>query len=126
MQNAVREALWTWNHWAGREVLVEGLFADDVRVTMFPCDGSTLAMAPHLDDHGRLSAGVLVCPSIIVRDDEYKTQTMVHEFGHILGFAHDPDNPDSIMYPYMRRDRKPHLTDADMRALNRVYGNRVH
>ena len=46
--------------------------------------------------------------------------TYRHEFGHILGLDHDPDHPDSLMYPYYGDDRI--LTPKDRGALIQRYG----
>lgn len=126
VQNEVRAALWTWNHWAGRPLFEESLFGSDVRVSLLQCiRPGVLAMAPHLTESGRLGAAVLVCPSTIVESPEDQIQILTHEFGHVLGFAHDPLVETSIMYPYARPGQRGHLTDADMRALLRVYGRRA-
>lgn len=122
-QHLARWAMWRWNTWAGREVFLETEWAVDVEVGDYVFGRrSLLGVAPHKTEAGRLAGRVLL--NALMPDGVYE-DVAAHEFGHILGFAHErPDDPrtfDSVMYPY-HRDGYKRLTAADMRALRERYG----
>jgi hypothetical protein len=49
--------------------------------------------------------------------------TLTHEFGHVIGFAHEPDLPSSTMYPDAQpgETSKRALSDNDVEGLCEVY-----
>lgn len=58
-----------------------------------------------------------------VTNPTLKTRVLVHEFGHVLGLAHDPFQS-SIMYPTQPDSEEPdfvRFTDSDQALLNSMY-----
>lgn len=105
-----------WNEWIGREVFVEtdDDVADIVVYTKELWPGIA-GQAQHYKELGRLKAQVLLSPTLV-----RPYRTILHEFGHVLGFAHDRDKEGSIMYPSGEGGLA--LTTKDYVALRRKYG----
>lgn len=62
-----------------------------------------------------------------VTNPTLKTRVLVHEFGHVLGLAHDPFEA-SIMFPTQPDSEEPdfiRFTDADQATLNQLYCTRL-
>lgn len=80
----------------------------------------------HYHDGERLSGEVYV-RSDVESSDRLLFLVLLHEFGHLAGLAHDPDNLGSVMYPITRDDSMDDLmslariTDHDRALLRRLY-----
>ena len=59
--------------------------------------------------------------SIVVIFSAGGPDTLVHELGHAIGLAHDPDDFRSIMYPNNSRPL-PKIQTQDLAVLRRLYG----
>lgn len=104
-----------WNDWMGWKVftLTQDIENADVLVKDEGDGGNTNGFTMWLRMNGKLV-------SFVGLHDNGQIETMVHEFGHVLGLAHDPDNPRSIMYPYSSVRYMPQLEPQDYAILRKL------
>jgi hypothetical protein len=108
-----------WNYVIGREVFLETKYMWHVIVEpSLDCENEYRASARHVREYGTLGGVIDVCS--ILTSSAGGENTYRHELGHILGLDHDPEHPDSLMYPYYSDGRQ--LTTNDREALIKRYG----
>jgi len=107
----VHRTIKVWNQWMGLEVFKyteRGTWADVQVIYGGEPLMPWLAVTVFWTYDHRPHAGIQVFTRGLGAAD-----TMAHEFGHVLGLAHDPNNNRSIMYPNAARV-VPWLTPADV------------
>lgn len=113
----VMQTIEVWNTWLGREVFiwVNHLDEHDVIVQYDPEVSFAAGMASHLMRYNKRPKFYVTLYGLYV----YNTEVTVHEFGHVMGLAHDAGYPRSVMFP--GRTYMPELTRTDCRALVNKY-----
>lgn len=110
-----------WNEALGFEAFVYvGLPMQDPDPDVYvfvndECPPGLNGMAPYFKTETKeKKALVFVC--------EYERwETLIHEFGHVLGLAHDPDNPRSVMHNYGNTRYLTAIEPLDIEILRYLY-----
>lgn len=120
---AAIEAVEIWNAWLGLEMFVYEVTTIDPDVVVLyeglgPPQGDAAALTLFEKRHkdGKQHAIVIVFDAGMSESTAF-----THELGHVLGLAHDKDNPGSIMYPSLRGMISPGIEAQDFRALRHRY-----
>jgi len=118
MEIMTRAAVEEWNFMVGFELFTYKAEDLDAQVILLPGGPHQywLGVARHFkDENGDLFGGIFIFDGGME-----SLSTYVHELGHIVGLAHDPDNIHSIMYPSSARVL-PSLEKKDRDLLRRRY-----
>src|SRR5690606_41223112 len=74
--------------------------------------------------HRFKSAKITISDRILPEFDSLRRRCLLsHEVGHILGFAHDPANPRSVMYPRIVPGCQPLPSYTHIQSLRDLYGS---
>ena len=130
-EELVNAACMRWNHAVDRYVfLYSGIIDDeDTRAFEGRSPGIIIVRLGHEDENSHASltfnpgSGEILAAPIRLRPEITKKseRVILHELGHVLGLAHDPQLPGSVMYP--RAVDKPfEITDPDRELLREWYG----
>lgn len=113
----VLESLAAWNDWLQADVFLATTnpVQPDVEVIVMSDNPVIAGLADHALVDGRVYFKVYIAQKYTARVD-----ILAHEFGHVLGLAHDPGRKRSIMHPgaewYL-----PRLSGNDCALLARKY-----
>ncbi len=97
----------------------------DIRIAATPLSSGDLAIATPFDLNGTWSGDVILNSNVAFSqggaNDLYSV--VLHEAGHVLGLDHQPNDPNSAMYPVLSAVRTG-LDANDVAAIQALYGAR--
>lgn len=99
----INAAMLHWNAVVGREMFVRTATAADVLVKIAPISPDSAGLTGCFYDAttGEINKAIIgLSPGL---ETEIAYRVMVHEFGHVLGLAHDQEDRLSAMYPIAHR-----------------------
>jgi hypothetical protein len=114
----VRNAMAQWNLWLGWEMFVETTYAHDVLIVYGGDGGWKLGLIDLRKEEGRIGGVIFLfdMPDALV----YKV--ILHEMGHVLGLAHDVEDPRGFLMSPGASTHGEMVAPEDVRALRRLYG----
>ena len=127
---AIQQAVRFWNNKIGKDVLVIRFTGEidfipgAISIYRAQLDSEQTAGGPNLvgqtvlggdKDTGEISGAVILLDASLL--PEHVAPTVIHEIGHALALAHDEDDENSLMFPYMWSATRQQITAEDISAV---------
>lgn len=120
-ENEIDSAMLLWNKIAGRSLFVRTSTAPNIHVIASILEGNLAGETGCwiIEETGEINHSVVQLDPFVHPLARFRL--VVHEFGHVLGLAHDEDDKESVMFP-IGVEAPWKIRAEDIRYVHEQYG----